>query len=206
MIERIEINLLPAEYRYHKKTIKLQREIVYPALGVLLVTFVLALYTFNMDSQITQLKDDIVRTEDSFKNNKPIKDEITRLKDNKKIIEGKIVALERITVDRGKWVRLMEIFCQRLPDFTWLVSCEEKDSAILIEGKTFSFPEVANFMTRLSESSYIKTVDLSGIEQKDVSKTFSFILFCKLNSGVELDKASVSETAPKTKARRGDVE
>jgi hypothetical protein len=86
------------------------------------------------------------------------------------------------------------------------VSCEEKDSAILIEGKTFSFPEVANFMTRLSESSYIKTVDLSGIEQKDVSKTFSFILFCKLNSGVELDKASVSETAPKTKARRGDVE
>jgi len=80
MIERIEINLLPAEYRYHKKTIKLQREIVYPALGVLLVTFVLALYTFNMDSQITQLKDDIVRTEDSFKNNKPIKDEITRLK------------------------------------------------------------------------------------------------------------------------------
>jgi Tfp pilus assembly protein PilN len=206
MIERIEINLLPAEYRFHKKTIKLQREIVYPVLVVFVVIFILGLYTIHIDGQITQLKDDIVRTEDSFKQNKPIKDEITRLKDNKKIIEGKIVALERITVDRGKWVRLMEVFCQRLPDFTWLVSCEEKDSAILIEGKTFSFPEVANFMTRLSESGYIKTVDLSGIEQKDVSKTFSFILFCKLNAGVELDKASVSETAPKTKARRGDVE
>jgi Tfp pilus assembly protein PilN len=206
MIERIEINLLPAEYMFHKKTIKLQREIVYPVLGVLFVAFILAFYTFNLDGQITQLKADIVRTEESFKKNKPIKDEISRLKDNKKIVEGKIVALERITVDRGKWIRLMEIFCQRLPDFTWLISCEEKDSNILIEGRTFSFAEVANFMTRLSESKYIKAVDLSGIEQKDASKTFSFIISCKVNTEVEMDKASSPEEALKIKPHRGEVE
>jgi Tfp pilus assembly protein PilN len=206
MIERVEINLLPAEYRFHRKTIKLQREIVYPVLGVLLVAFVLALYTVNMESQITQLKTDIFRTEESFKKNKPIKDEITRLKDSKKIIEGKIIALERISVERGKWVRLMEVFCQRLPDFTWLISCEEKDSTIMIEGKTFSFPEVANFMSRLSESRYIKAVDLSGIEQKDASKTFSFIISCKVNTEVEMDKVSAPETLSKTKSRREEVE
>ena len=206
MIERIEINLLPAEYRFHRKTIKLQREIVYPVLGVLLVAFGLALYTFNMESKITQLKTDILRTEESFKKNKPIKDEIARLKDNKKIVEGKIVALERITVDRGKWVRLMEIICQRLPDFTWLISCEEKDSTIVIEGRTFSFPEVANYMTRLSESNYIKTVDLSGIEQKDALKTFSFIISCKVNPEVEMDNASSQETTSKIKPHQGGVE
>jgi len=206
MIERIEINLLPAEYRFHRKTIKLQREIVYPVLGVLLVAFGLALYTFNMESQITQLKSDILRTEESFKKNKPIKDEIARLKDNKKIVEGKIVALERITVDRGKWVRLMEIICQRLPDFTWLISCEEKDSTIVLEGRTFSFPEVANYMTRLSESNYIKAVDLSGIEQKDALKTFSFIISCKVNPEVEMDNASFQETTSKTKPHQGEVE
>jgi Tfp pilus assembly protein PilN len=159
-----------------------------------------------MESQITQLKTDIFRTEESFKKNKPIKDEITRLKDSKKIIEGKIIALERISVDRGKWVRLMEVFCQRLPDFTWLISCEEKDSTIMIEGKTFSFPEVANFMSRLSESRYIKAVDLSGIEQKDASKTFSFIISCKVNTEVEMDKVSAPETLSKTKSRREEVE
>ncbi|MGB7567866.1 MAG: PilN domain-containing protein [Chitinivibrionales bacterium] len=206
MIERIEINLLPAEYRFHRKTIKLQREIVYPVLGVLLVAFGLALYTFNMESQITQLKSDILRTEESFKKNKPIKDEIARLKDNKKIVEGKIVALERITVDRGKWVRLMEIICQRLPDFTWLISCEEKDSTIVIEGRTFSFPEVANYMTRLSESKYIKAVDLSGIEQKDALKTFSFIISCKINPEAEMDNVSSQETASKIKSHQGGVE
>jgi Tfp pilus assembly protein PilN len=206
MIERIEINLLPAEYRFHKKTIKLQREIVYPVLGVLFAAFILALYSFNMDGQIAQLRADIVRTEESFKKNKPIKDEITRLKDNKKIVGGKIVALERITVDRGKWVRLMEIFCQRLPDFTWLISCEEKDANILIEGRTFSFPEVANFMTRLSESNYIKAVDLSGIEQRDESKTFSFNISCKVNTEAEMDNVFSLETAPKIKSHRGEAE
>jgi Tfp pilus assembly protein PilN len=86
----------------------------------------------------------------------------------------------------------MENLCERLPDFTWLVSCEEKEQALIIEGKTFSFPEVANFMTRLSESNYIKSVDLIGIEQKDASKSFSFDVACKLNVDVPPEKANAA--------------
>jgi Tfp pilus assembly protein PilN len=112
--------------------------------------------------------------------NQPIKDEIVRLKESKNIIQGKIVALEQISVDRAKWVRLMEVLCQRLPDFTWIRSCEERDESLIIDGVTFSFPEVANFMSRLSESAYIKSVDLSGIEEKG-EKTFSFTITCRLN-------------------------
>ena len=197
MVERIEINLLPAEYRVHRKTIRMQRDVVYPVMGVVVLAFVLMLYTFGLENQISQLRSDIARTEDSFRRNKPIKDEISRLKDDKKIIEGKIAGLERITVDRGKWVHLMENLCQRLPDFTWLVSCEEKEDALLIEGKTFSFPEVANFMSRLSESSYVKSVDLTSIEQKDASKSFSFIVSCKLNADAQPDKKTPSEQGTK---------
>jgi Tfp pilus assembly protein PilN len=180
MIERIEINLLPAEYRVHKKTLQLQREIVYPILGLGLIGFVLMLWTLKLDTSISQIKNDIAYTEKMIKTNKPIQDEIVRLKESKNIIHGKIQALEQITVDRGKWVRLMEVLCQRLPDFTWIQTCEEKDESLIIDGKTFSFPEVANFMSRLSESPYIKLVDLSGIEEKD-AKTFSFSITCKLN-------------------------
>jgi Tfp pilus assembly protein PilN len=76
----------------------------------------------------------------------------------------------------------------------------------VIEGRTFSFPEVANYMTRLSESNYIKTVDLSGIEQKDALKTFSFIISCKVNPEVEMDNASSQETTSKIKPHQGGVE
>ena len=100
----------------------------------------------------------------------------------------------------------MENLCQRLPDFTWLVSCEEKDDALLIEGKTFSFPEVANFMSRLTESSYVKTVDLTSIEQKDASKSFSFIVSCKLNADALPDKKPPLEQSSKVvRSNSGEV-
>jgi Tfp pilus assembly protein PilN len=186
MIERIEINLLPAEYRDHKKAIHLQREVVYPALAVGILWIVCILWTFQLDSTIGQIKSKISHTENMIKLNKPIKDEIIRLKESKTVVQGKIVALEQISVDRAKWVRLMEVVCQRLPDYTWVESCEERDSSIILDGKTFSFPEVANFMSRLSESPYIRSVDLSGIEERGEANTFAFSLTCRLNSKPEL--------------------
>ena len=204
MIERIEINLLPAAYRVHKRSIKLKRTVVYPLLGILIAGAVLLVIMLNMDGQISQLNGDIYSTEQSIKKNKPIRDEIVKLKENKQVIQGKILALERISVDRAKWVRIMEILCQRLPDFTWLLSCDEKDSALYIEGKTYSFPEVANLMTRLSESEYIKSVDLSGIEEKDASKTFSFAVTCRLNPYVALDKAAVADSGAAAKKSRSE--
>jgi Tfp pilus assembly protein PilN len=182
MIERIEVNLLPAEYRVHKKALQLPREIIYPALGVAILWLGLMLWTVKLDTTISQVKAQISRTEQMIRTNKPIKDEIVRLKENKNVVQGKIQALEQISVDRAKWVRIMEVVCQRLPDFTWIESCEEKDESLLMSGRTFSFPEVANFMSRLSESAYIKSVDLSGIEDRGAGKLFSFSISCKLNT------------------------
>ena len=187
MIERIEINLLPAEYRVHKKSLQLRREIFYPIVGVGIVWFLLFLWNFKLDDDISQVRHDITATDQSIKANKPIKDQIDRLKDSKNVIKGKILALEQINVDKAKWVRLMEVICQKIPDFTWLLSCEEKDSTLFIDGITYSFPEVANFMSRLSESAAIKSVDLAGIEEKDASKTFSFSLSCKLNAKPQIE-------------------
>jgi Tfp pilus assembly protein PilN len=186
MIERIEINLLPAEYRVHKKSLHLRREIFYPIVGVGTIWFALFLWNLKLDSAISQVQLNITATDRLIRANKPIKDQIDRLKDSKNIIKGKIQGLEQINVDKAKWVRLMEVLCQKLPDFTWLIACEERDSTLFVDGITYSFPEVANFMSRLSESAAIKSVDLAGIEEKDASKTFSFSISCKLNAKPEI--------------------
>ncbi len=199
MIERIEINLLPAEYRVHRKAIQLQREVVYPALGVGILWFFLMLWSFKLDTSIGQVKSTIDRTESMIRTNKPIQDEIVRLKESKNIVQGKILALEQITVDRAKWVRLMEVLCQRLPDFTWVESCEERDESLIIDGKTYSFPEVANFMSRLSESPYVKAVDLSGIEERGEPNTFAFSISCKLNP-----KPEIKDEVPGKPATKGN--
>jgi Tfp pilus assembly protein PilN len=200
MIERVEINLLPAEYRVHKRGIRISRAIVYPVLGLVVLGFFLLSWTIGLDSQIHQLRGDILTVNDMIQKNSYIKDQINRLRSDRSVIQEKIVALERINVNREKWVRLMEILCQRIPDFTWVVSIDEKDQTpplLAIEGRTLSFPEVANFMSRLSESEFIRSVDLSSIEEtREAIKMFRFNISCTINPDVRLETEKKNAAAP----------
>jgi Tfp pilus assembly protein PilN len=205
MIERIEINLLPAEYRVHKRGIRLERAVVYPVLVLFVFGFFLLSWTISLDNQIHQLNGDIANVDDMIRKNSFIKEQINRLKADRAVIKEKIRALERINVNREKWVRLLEILCQKLPDFTWIVSVDEKDQnppILVIEGRTLSFPEVANFMSQLSESYFIKAVDLTSIEEtRDALKSFRFNISCTINPDVRLETAAKSDTLSTEKAQ-----
>ena len=191
MIERVEINLLPAEYRVHKRGIRISRDVFYPVFILLLLGAFLISLTFGLNTEIQQRKNEIVAVDAMIKANSYIKEQITKLKAERAIIQEKILALERINVNREKWVRLLEIMCQRLPDFTWIVSINEKTQnppVLAVEGRTLSFPEVANFMSQLSGSNYIRSVDLSSIEEiKEAIKMFRFGVSCTINPDAQLE-------------------
>jgi Tfp pilus assembly protein PilN len=193
MIDRVEINLLPAEYRVHRKGIRVPSEIVWGSLLMLIVIVCLFAWKVGLDTEINQKNQEILSIDDLIHKNSYIKTQINRLRADRAVIQEKIVALERINVNREKWVRLMEIICQRLPDFTWVVSMEERNQTpplLVIEGRTLSFPEVANFMSRLTESEYIKSVDLSSIEEiKETIKMFKFGLTCTINPDAQIAQA-----------------
>ena len=57
-------------------------------------------------------------------------------------------------------------------------------------------------MSRLSESAYIRSVDLSGIEEKE-SKIFSFSLSCRLNAKPVI-KDAAPDNAAMAEAKKGD--
>ncbi len=126
MLERIEINLLPAEYRVRTTRFYTQREILYPLLFMIVAIIAMAVWTFYLDTQIIRLQKNIDRTEQEIANNKHIKVEIRKLEEQKKLVQMKIRALERIDVNREKWIRLQEVFCQKLPYVTWIEKIEEK--------------------------------------------------------------------------------
>jgi Tfp pilus assembly protein PilN len=202
MIERVEINLLPAEYRVHTKGVRVSRDIFYPLFALFVITAGVMAFTFGLTAQIQQRKNDITNVDGMIRANSYIKDQIGKLKADRAGVQQKIVALERINVDREKWVRLMEIMCQRLPDFTWIVSIDEKPltpPVLDVEGRTLSFPEVANFMSQLSESNYIRSVDLSGIEEtNEAVKMFRFRISCTINPDAQLEQAGKDTASAKT--------
>ncbi|MBD3345746.1 MAG: hypothetical protein GF401_11855 [Chitinivibrionales bacterium] len=195
MIERIEINLLPAEYRVHKRGIRLQREMVYPILGVLMLWLALFYMIFSLDGEISKVENEIRMTEQSIQKNRHIKNEIKKLQAARKNIDQKIRALQRINVNKEKWVRLMEVLCGRLPEYSWLTSLREKVSGntatLEIDGRTFSFPEVANYMSNLTENEYVSTVDLSNIEEmksSDMKSSYRFSIIADINPDAGLEK------------------
>jgi len=190
MVERIEINLLPAEYRIHLTRFYLQREILIPLLifaGVFLFFF---FFSFWLNTQIGTLANKITDTEEQIARNKHILVEISKQEEQKKLVQQKIRALERIDVNREKWIRLQEVFCEKLPEVTWVDKLEErkdKSNTLEVDGKTYSFSEVALYMSALTESEFVNSVDLVNIEQiGGTDKIFRFVILCQINPDARL--------------------
>jgi len=190
MIDRIEINLLPAEYRVHRRSVDVPRSLVYPILGIIIFVCAAGLYTLYMRDQEAKLRDDVAALEAEIKANAHIQAEMNKLREEKKITEEKVKALQRISVNREKWVRLLEVLSGKLPPYTWLVSVKEEGAGNLsVEARTYSFPEVAYYMTRLEENEYIARVDLAGIEQvagPEGRKAYRFSINCAVNKDAGL--------------------
>jgi Tfp pilus assembly protein PilN len=207
MVERIEINLLPAEYRIHSKSFKLKREWIYPILTAILVSISLLFWTIIQKSQISDFHSQIAYMDEQIAVNKPIQNEINRLRQDKLTIQEKIRALELISVNREKWVRLMEELSTRLPNYTWLVSVKEENSippVLNIEGRTYSFPEVANYMSNLKESKFVTGVDLSNIEQIDTkTKVYKFTISASINPNASLNDTHVPDVSLRTENGTG---
>lgn len=204
MIDKIEINLLPVEYRVHRKKVEIKREIAYPLIGIVIIAFGLVLYTAWIKNTITLLHNDIKLVQGTIEKNRPIQNEIVKLKTDKRTIQEKIKALELIDVNREKWVNLMEEISGRIPDFTWLVSIKEDGGevpVIHLEGRTYSFPEVANYMSNLKNCAFVLNVDLSQIEQIDKkNKIFRFSISCKINPEASLMNMKATEQVAVTKS------
>jgi Tfp pilus assembly protein PilN len=189
MHDFLQINLLPAEYRVHKRAIKLQSEIIWPALFVGAVVVVLSMVSTAQRTRIGSVQGQIADLDQKIALNAPIEEEIKKLSAEKKVIVGKIMALERISVNRAKWVRLMEMLCKCRPEYTWLSSVRESPGApaLIIQGKTRSFPEVATFMADLKQSVFVRAVELAKIEQvNEAEKIFGFEITCTIDPNAGL--------------------
>lgn len=198
MRDFIEVNLLPAEYRVHKAQVRLEGWYVWPAVVVGAAAVVMAGFQVTVTSNITIKRNEVAQLEHQIKQLEPIEQEIKKLEAEKKIIVGKIMALERISVNRAKWVRLLEVVCQHLPEYTWLVSLTENAGAsprLTLQGKTRRFPEVATYMADLRQSVFVTAVELTKIEQVDAeANIYAFEIVATIDPNAGLTTVDESET------------
>ena len=169
MVEKIEINLIPAEYVVREKHFSINLSIIIPILISLGLIGITMIWLNAVSLQIAHERVNISNLEREIEVNKTIQEEIRTLEKQQAEMQVKVAGLKSINVNRAKWVNAFELYAYVLPENTWLTSIEETDDgAITINGMTEADAEVGQIMNRLSASPLVTGVSL--VEIRDAGR------------------------------------
>ncbi len=127
MVERIEVNLIPNEYRVHSKKITVPQDIV---ISVIVTTLLIAA-SFSVwywkAQEVDLITERIEVVTRDINNEKPVEDEIKQLKESQSAFKAMHQGLMSIKVDQGIWISLLETYCRELPQNSWLTEITGKE-------------------------------------------------------------------------------
>ncbi len=168
----IEVNLLPAEYRVVRNQYKWMsdRRVIYSTLAAVVFIVIGWLIFFTMQASLASTQSHIDALNAEIHTYDTVKAQIKALEDLKSKQDKKIQALKSISVSKMRWVRILEDLNASVPPHTWIISIKEEGNNVLaIEGRTYVFQEVAQFMLQLDRRPYFDAPKLDKIEQTSVS-------------------------------------
>ncbi len=176
----IRINLLP--FRAARKKENIRRQLSYFTLTMILTLLMLFLYDRSLSAKINALDGKIVETkklvtafEKDAKKVDEIKKKLTNLKNKTNVIND-------LEINRGWPVQLLDAMTGVVvPKRMWFSSFAAKEKKITISGVAMDNKTVADFMTRLENSSLFSSVNLKNLQQKKIGARLlkSFNISCK---------------------------
>lgn len=166
----IKINLL--DYRREKKVIQLQGEI---SVGILIMVFsllVIGYYWNHQNSRIEQINNEVSHWNIELKKiNKTVK-KVDEAKAIKKRLKHILKSIDILKENQEEPARMLDDINLALPAEVWLSKFEQTDEIILLEGYSFSDPEIADFMKNLEKlSNYFTSIELIESRQATISGT-----------------------------------
>lgn len=86
--------------------------------------------------------------------------EIKKFKEDEVLIETRISALEKISKDRQREIRVMDLIQQLIPEKAWLTRLQINPDRVVIQGLALSDFEVSTFLESLTKSVFLMDVNL----------------------------------------------
>lgn len=205
----IHVNLLPIEYRVVRKDyswlIDMRILLSVTALIAVSAAYVIGQSFFhaNLEGKKVQLE----KVQQEIGANAYVGSRIKELEKLRDEKTAKNNSLKSISVSKKKWVRILEGINKSLPLNMWIESIkqsETNDNEMEVKGRTYVFPEIAEYMIELEKNEYFSKVFLNGIElQKEQTRSsFVYTIRINLNPNVGIDAAlgTVTASAPATGA------
>ncbi|MFM6928606.1 MAG: PilN domain-containing protein [Bdellovibrio sp.] len=86
--------------------------------------------------------------------------EIKKFKEDEAIIEARISALDKISKDRNREIRVLDLLQGVIPEKAWLTKIQLNPEKVVIQGMAISDYEVSQFLESLTKSVFLMDVNL----------------------------------------------
>ncbi len=198
----IHVNLLPIEYRVVRKdySFLIDMRILISTVALIAVGAAYmvgqSFFRANLENKRAELADVQKEIGANSYVGARIK-ELEKLRDEKM---AKNNSLKSISVSKKKWVRILEGINKSMPLNMWIETMkqsEANDNELELKGRTYIFPEIAEYMIELEKNEYFSKVFLNSIElQKDAkTSSFMFTIRINMNPNVGLDHMAADPAA-----------
>jgi len=194
----IHVNLLPIEYRVVKRdySFLLDMRILASLTALILVLVAYGLAQAYFLTRIEERRSKLAEVEREIQANASVASKIAELESLREAKTAKNNSLKSISVSKKKWVRILEGINKSLPLNMWIETIKQSDAndnEMELRGRTYVFPEIAEYMLELEKNEYFSKVFLNGIElQKEgEGSSFIFTIRISLNPNVGIDSYGV---------------
>lgn len=94
--------------------------------------------------------------------------EIKKFKEDEALIEARIAALDKISKDRHREIRVLDLLQQVIPEKAWLTQIKITPEKVSVQGLAISDFEVSSFLEALTKSVFLMDVNLVNSNETTV--------------------------------------
>jgi len=190
----IRINLLPVREARRQAGLRKQGVLIGTAAAAGVILCILK--QLMVAGQIAAEQRRINEAQAQLKELEATRAEVERFRQEEQEIERKLGVIARLERDRSSQVRALAQISDVIPKRMWLTKLEMKDGQVAVEGISLDAEIVAEFLTKLEDSSMFEAVELDETTLKE-----SFGL--KLNSFKIHSRYGYNPENPATPATAG---
>ncbi|OGP22351.1 MAG: hypothetical protein A2054_07295 [Deltaproteobacteria bacterium GWA2_55_10] len=193
----IRINLLPVRAAKKKESIRFQLTVA--GLATFFVFAVSAAAFLIVRSEAGSISDQITSGNQELVELQKKVGELSKIKEQKKIVEEKLRIITQLEADRTGPAKLFRSIGTAIPARAWLKSIKDEESVIILEGYASDDEVVAEFMRGLERAAIGAAVELEVaqrlVEQESAMEVVNFIVRIEKRRPVRQDKPANQKPA-----------
>jgi len=171
----IKINLLPVRIARKKESMRQQLSVA--GLSLILLALIIGVVNYYESREIEKLNNTAADKEKELTALKAQTGELTKVREENKVIKGKLDIVRQLEDNKAGPVKLLEEIARAIPEKTWVNKLADSDTTISIAGNALSDEEISQFMRNLEKMAGIRKVELDVVEMTEKSgikiKSFS---------------------------------